>query len=299
MNIIKRFFVQQMFKRSRLKSRKKQPWKGRQFFIPVKDKKPIEVFLYEPKNKKSEFIPVMFNIHGGAWVGCDATYIDDQSQEMANLLSCYVVNINYTKLDIKPFPYPQLEVVDTVMYFAENATEFGIDIKRFNLIGYSAGGHICSGAAVILKNLNFKLCSNIPIYPFLDFHYLNQIFKLDEKTNQLMDELFFKDGVDKFSAILSPGSASVDELKGLSATEIILCGPDELYQQGIDYFELLRKANVDVTLKVFDKAIHGFMELDFSKELKNDEIIQKDQYELCFAYLKKRMYTHWGYSDES
>ena len=52
-----------------------------------------------------------------------------------------------TKLDEQPFPYVQNEVADIVQYFSDRAEEFGLDTRKFNVIGYSAGAHICAGAA--------------------------------------------------------------------------------------------------------------------------------------------------------
>ena len=141
-----------MLENGRKKIRKKGPWVGKQFWVQREGKKPVETFLYEPKVKKYSPMPVMFNIHGGAWVGSDATAIDVQSQKMADTLSAFVVNINYKKVDEEAFPYCQQEVVDVVHYFYDHAAEYQLDTTKFNLIGYSAGGHICAGAAIMLKN---------------------------------------------------------------------------------------------------------------------------------------------------
>lgn len=73
-------------------------------------------------------MPVVFNVHGGGFVGGDATLLDTQSQEMAERLSAFIVNINYTKLDAKPFPYAQEEIRDITLYFAEHAKEYNLDV---------------------------------------------------------------------------------------------------------------------------------------------------------------------------
>ena len=294
MNRVKLFFLHKMLERGRKKTRKKQPWIGRQFFVPRQDKKQVETILYEPKDKKYCPMPVMFNIHGGAWVAGDASGLDVQSQKMADDLGAFVVNINYTKADVQPIPYAQEEVVDTVLYFAEHAPEYGIDVKRFNLIGYSAGGHICVGAAILLKNRGFALCSNVPIYPFLDFHIFEKgDLKTDAKGVNKMFGVFFRDSGIQYSTCMSPGAAPAEALKDLSHTELILCGPDALYQQGLDYFEHLQEAGVSAELKVFEKSSHGFMESDYEKELNPEEQVQKEQYEACFWYLQERMRKLW------
>lgn len=299
LNRIKLFFVHKMLERGRKKSRKKEPWLGKQFFVPRAEGKPVEVIMYKPEVKKYTPMPVMFNIHGGAWVGGDASALDEQSQKMADLLCAFVVNINYTKVDAEPFPYAQKEVADVVRFFWGNTAEYGIDRDRFNLIGYSAGGHICAGAAIMLKDEGIPLCSNIPVYPFLDFHVFNEgLFPgMDAKSTKLMEEVFFRDGVDRYSTVMSPAAASVEALKGLSATELILCGPDALYQQGFDYRDRLLEAGVPVELKVFEESTHGFMEGDYDKELNEMEQKQKEMCEACFQYLIMRMWILWGYAE--
>lgn len=297
MNKIKLMMVHTVLKNGRKKSRKKSPWKGTQFLVPVADNRNTEVFLYEPKEKKWNPMPVMFNLHGGAWVGGDATAIDDESQQMADTLHAYVVNINYTKVDEKPFPYCQQEVRDVVLYFAEHADAYGIDTTRFNLIGYSAGGHICAGSAILLKEAGFQLCSNIPTYPFLDFHSFETggFLHLDAKTVRLMQDVFFRGGVDPYSAVMSPASATIDDLKGLSPTELILCAPDDIYQQGFDYRDRLLEAGAECELKVVDKSLHGFMEGEYDHVISESDIEQGKLKDETMLYLRNRMWTRWGY----
>ena len=296
MNKIKLFFIHKMLENGRKKIRKKGPWVGKQFWVQREGKKPVETFLYEPKEKKYNPMPVMFNIHGGAWVGSDATAIDVQSQKMADTLSAFVVNINYKKVDEEAFPYCQQEVVDVVHYFYDHAAEYQLDTTKFNLIGYSAGGHICAGAAIMLKNKGFSLCSNIPTYPFLDFSGFQkgESLGLDEKTLKLMNEVCFRGDVDPLSAVMSPAIAKPEELKGLSDTFIILCGPDALYQHGLDYQKCLQQAGVNVEVKVFEPSKHGFMEGDYSEIKTENDAIQKEQMELCFLYLKDIMHRMWN-----
>lgn len=288
MGAIGRYVLHKVLAHQRKKARKSPPWYGKQCLIGEKGRQ-VEVFLYFPHEKKEPKLPVMFNLHGGAWVGGDATCIDWQSERLCELLSCCVVNINYTKLDVQPFPYVQNEVADVVRYYAEHAEELGLDVDRFNLIGYSAGGHICAGAAQILRDRGFPLKSNVLVYPFLDFSVLDA----GKKGNALMQEIFFRK-MNKDCPMLSPAHADAAALRGLSATEIILVGKDDLYQQGIMYDEKLKEAGVPVCLKVFERAVHGFFEIDYSAPANETERIQKEEEDACLAYLKERMQALWS-----
>ena len=298
---IKLFFLHLMLEIGRKKVRKRPPWQGKRFFVPRDNQKQVEVFLHMPAKKNDGALPVMFNIHGGAWVGGDATVLDEQSQKMADLLHCFVVNINYTKVDAKPFPNPQHEVAETVLYFADHAEEYGLDKERFNLIGYSAGGHICAGAAMLLRDRGFRLCSHVMVYPFLDFHLFDKsggMPGMDDKTINLMNTVFFRGNINRYSALLSPGCAERSELTGLPPAELILCGPDALYQQGLDYEAHLREAGVPAKLKVFELSTHGFAETDYNRELTDEEQIQKAECDKFFLYLKERMWSLWRWEEK-
>jgi len=282
------------------KIRKKQPWIGRQHMVKRPGLADVEVFLYEPEEQRSESLPVMFNVHGGAWVGGDATLLDTQSQQLADMLHAFVVNINYKKLDQHPFPYPQAEVKDVVLYFSEHAAEYGLDQKRFNLIGYSAGGHICAGAAMLLRDAHFPLCCQILCYPFLDFHIFDggSALGMDAKTIRLMEEIFYRGGVHKDDSLMSPGAAPQAVLTGLAPAELLLCGPDALYQQGIDYQKHLQDAGVEAQLKVFEESTHGFLESNYPEGRDALDEKQKAMREECFAYLAGRMPQIWRHHDE-
>lgn len=284
-----------MLRRARKKTIKKPPLLGKRFEIPRNGEPIIETYLYEPKNRTQSSIPALFNVHGGAWVGCDATMLDTQSQQLADTLGAYVVNINYKKLDVKPFPYPQTEARDAVLYFAEHAGEYGIDAEKFAIIGYSAGGHICAGAAMLLRDAGFKLSRQILCYPFLDFHVFDggNAMGLDGSSMRLMNELFYRGGMNKDMPLMSPAAAPKEALSGLAPAEIILCGPDDLYRQGIDYCEHLKEAGVDAELKVFETSTHGFLEANYPESSGEPDEAQKASREVCIEYLSKRMKEVW------
>lgn len=290
MQKLKIYFMKKMLAGRRKKERKKYPVIGERLTIARKAGD-IEVIIHMPRKRRTP-LPVMFNVHGGAWVLGDAACIEGQSKRMANALSCIVVNINYTKLDVKPFPYPQQEIVDCVKYFAKRTSEYGIDVEKFSLIGYSAGGHLCAGAAQMLRDIHFPLCANVLVYPFLDFSVLGA----DAEANKLMGELFFSGGVGADSPLLSPAKAKASALVGLSPTEIILCGRDALYEQGISYEKSLHEAGCEATLKVFEGAMHGFMEGAIGEGDKARE--QALICDTCFTYLQDRMVWHWRSIDD-
>ena len=235
--------------------------KGEKFMVPRTNAAPVMVYLHRPASG-GENLPVVFNVHGGAWVGGDALLLDTQSQEMADRLGCMVVNINYVKADIKPFPYAQYEVRDTVLYFVRYAQEYGIDTSKLALMGYSAGGHLCACTAQMLAEEGISLSCQVLCYPFLDFTFAG------EAHNEMADgmtgvgEIFFPT-LSKMDPLVSPGLLPDEKLKGLSPALIITCGQDGLKPQADAYKVRLENAGVKVQLFDFPESLHGFLECNY------------------------------------
>lgn len=301
---LKHWLLHLTMQHARNKVKKKDSLLGQGFTVPRAGQKSVDTILYRPKKAVAQPLPVMFNVHGGAWVGGDATVLDTQSQYLADLLGCFVVNINYTKLDAMPFPYPQQEIRDAVLYFSDHAQEYGIDNARFSLIGYSAGGHLCAGTAMLLRDAGFKLNSQFLCYPFLNFMAMDAVNqgmekKEADKVGNLMDEIFFSK-MDKAMPLLSPANAPVGELVDLAPAEIITCGEDALYVHSTQYQEHLTEARVPAACKDYVGSVHGFLEVNFPETEKDgaksseQEALMKEAVE----YIRQRAFHHWNIREE-
>ena len=242
--------------------RKKDVWKtpvGERFLVPRDGKKGVDVLLYSPQRAAKPW-PVLFNIHGGGWVGCDASQMDSYCLDMAEKCGAFIVNINYTKLDVRPFPYPQEEIRDTVLYFRKHAEDYGVDPTEFVLIGYSAGGHLAAASALMLHDLGVELSAEVLCYPFLDFTKLFDLLKPEDAA--LLEPLFFPDGIEKTDPAISPVFAKERQLKGLAPTVFVCCGPDPLTEHAKAYREKLEGSGVPVSFRLYKEAMHGFIEVN-------------------------------------
>ena len=113
-----------------------------------------------------EKLPVVFNIHGGGFVGGDADMLDTQSDRIANEWGVIVVTVNYTTADVKPVLYGSEEIKDAVLYFAENAESYHADTDRFTVMGYSAGAYYAAETVRMLKKGGFAVDSLVMCYPW-------------------------------------------------------------------------------------------------------------------------------------
>ena len=225
---------------------------GERFTVPRDGKKGVDVLLYRPEDSNGS-LPVMFNMHGGAWIGGDAVLLETFCRRLANEIPCFVVNVNYTKADVECYPYAIDEVVDSVKYFMEHACEYGLDTGRFAVGGHSAGAQIAAGAALKLKDEGIKLACQMLVYPTTDLFSRSEL-------SPLLDMYFGNGGAREPYA--SPLFASDTALDGVCPAIFIECGLDSLRDQGIAYAKRLMNIGVSVKVKEYRRALHGFLEVN-------------------------------------
>jgi len=267
-----KFFIAKNALKSQRKKFKKLPVSGERFIVPRAGLDGVDVIIYRPKGKVEGALPVFFNLHGGAWVAGDAALLDSLCRLLADEIPAMVVNVNYKKVDVHPFPYQLDELCDAVTYFAEHAAELGVDKSRFVIGGESAGGHISAGVSIRLKEAGFPLAAQFLVYPFLDFTMSTiQESQKDSKELGWLDMLkdFFFAGVDGTNRYLSPLIAKDEELKGIAPAFLIVCGKDILRSQGIAYAKRLNELGIGAKLKEYPNAEHGFLEVNRPEYVKD------------------------------
>ena len=119
---------------------------GRRIRMEREGLRPVDAILHRPDF--GEKLPVIFNMHGGAWIGGDAVLMETFCEKLAREIPAVVVNVNYQKADVESFPYAMDEVVFAAKYMAAHADEYGIDAGRVALLGDSSGGHTVAMGAL-------------------------------------------------------------------------------------------------------------------------------------------------------
>ncbi len=238
----------------------------------------VECILHSPE-KKRENMPAVFIMHGGSWIGGDAVLIDSLAKTLSDSASVFAVNVNYTKLDEKPYPNPLDEILSVVSHFQKHHALYGIDPEKCVLMGCSAGAHLAGCASVLAKDRGISIARQILVYPYLDWTgetdtYLQDIGIIDIPFEEIR-ELYFGN-LDLRERIISPISAKDDELIGIAPCDIIACGKDVLRPHAFKYFEKLQKIGHQATIREYENAIHGFLEVNrpdstIHNEARNDE----------------------------
>lgn len=95
---------------------------GSHFYVPRDGKENLDVNLYLREDGQAH--PVVFNIHGGAFIAGDADTLDTQSDRISEGWGVHVVCINYSlALNGVSIEDGTEEIVDTILYFREHAAE--------------------------------------------------------------------------------------------------------------------------------------------------------------------------------
>lgn len=199
---------------------------GRRMLVPRENADGVKVNLYTPSNRLEGPLPVVFVAHGGQFMDGDADALDSFCDRVKDVFDSIIVNINYTTMDVKQFPYPQEEIRDTVLYFAVHASQFNMDPKKFSFLGFSAGAYLEVGAAAFLKEKGFDLAGMVSVHPFVD------------------------------DAMVKLADAGVH----VSPFTLISGGNDAMKDRYPVYAEHLKNAGVDLTERQYPDAMQGFIE---------------------------------------
>ncbi len=102
--------------------------------------------IYLPPAAKSN-VPVVVFIHGGGWLVndkyADMGYMKNTVAEITNS-GFALASIDYRFATQAAFPAQIQDCNKAVSFLYDNAEKFGLDKKRFALMGFSAGGHLAS-----------------------------------------------------------------------------------------------------------------------------------------------------------
>lgn len=209
---------------------------GERIEVQRNGKDSVKANLYMPDNAGDELLPVVFNIHGGGFVGGDADVLDTQSERIANEWNVAVVTINYTKADVKPVSYGSEEIRDTVLYFADNAEKYGVNPTKFTLMGYSAGAYYAADSTRLLQKSDFDMASLVLCYPW---------------TTGL--------DADKLEEDFPP-------------TLFILSGQDPISQKAKSFVTDMESVGLELEVIEYENAVHSFIESNNPEGLVDDSV---------------------------
>lgn len=118
--------------------------------------------LYRPAGKeKTEKLPVIVSVHGGAWVYGDKDVYQWYCMRLAQR-GFAVVNFSYRLAPEAAYPAPIEDTHNVMKWISKNAEEYGLDTNNVFAVGDSAGAHLLAIYASAITNPDYE-----KKYPFI------------------------------------------------------------------------------------------------------------------------------------
>lgn len=236
----------------------------------------ISIRLVKPEKFKNEVLPLVIYCHGGGWVMGDADVYDITIKTIANHSKAAVAFVNYPRSPEFKYPIALNHVYETVKFFSENGTDYGINPQKIAIVGDSAGGNLATATAIKLNYENEqKLCFQALLYPVCDTEMNTKSYDefkdgpwLSKKAMEYFFNAYLDNKDQKKEISVSPLKAEIDDLVGLPPTLIITAENDVLRDEGEEYARKLIEANVDTACVRINNTIHDFMMINPLKDSK-------------------------------
>lgn len=214
----------------------------------------------EPKEKR----PVIINFHGGGFIKGRSIKEDVFCSEIAQILGCEVIDVDYKLAPEHRFPTAVNEVEDIVEWVFQNAESMGLDKSKIMLCGQSAGGNLAISAALNrIRNKDIMPVAMCIGWAPLDLKTDpgDKICPEDDlpvERARLYNE-FYCSLEDTSNPLVSPVLADSKELAQLPKTLFIVPKQDRLAQENIEFARKLQCLHVENELHIFHESKHGFM----------------------------------------
>ena len=226
----------------------KEPQNAEKLTIVVGNRK-INMYVFRPSNyKEGEKSPLVYFIHGGGYHFGNVSMDEPKIQGIADGSGATVIAPDYT-LSLDPsYKYPmELEQVYAgLLYAYEHADELKVDPDNIVIEGESAGGGLTARLALYNKDKGkVPLKGQVLIYPMLDY-----------RTVLTDEEMIY----------FSPAVATVEQLKGLPETFMIVGSLDLFCDEDMTYAQKLMEAGIFTELYVEPGVPHAYEYLEWTPQ---------------------------------
>jgi acetyl esterase len=222
----------------------------------------IPVRVYSPAGAHGP-APAIAYFHGGGWAIGSIESVDTVCRALANAAGALVASVGYRLAPENPFPAAVDDAVAATRWLHGAASDLGADPERLVVAGDSAGANLSTVAARRLRDLGSSpVRFQVLIYPVTDsglntpsYREFAEGYGLTALGMQRFWGLYLN-GADGSDPDASPLRAS--DLSGLPPAFVLTAEADVLRDEGEAYAARLREAGVEVELRRYEGATHGF-----------------------------------------
>jgi acetyl esterase len=111
----------------------------------------VPVRIFRPEDGGSE-LPGVLDIHGGGFAIGRAILDDPVNAAIVREVGAVVVSVDYRLAPETPYPGPAEDCYAALRWFADSATDLGVDPARIAVLGDSAGGGLAATTALLARD---------------------------------------------------------------------------------------------------------------------------------------------------
>ena len=162
----------------------------------------------------------------------------------------------------------------TAQWITRAGASKGLDASRMAVAGESVGGDMSAALALMAKERgDVTFVQQSMYYPVTDaamdtasYEQFATGYYLSRTEMEWFWDAYTTDPDERAEITASPNRATLDELRGLPPTLVLVDEVDPLRDEGEAYAAKLRLAGVDVTTVRYDGVVHDFMLLDAMRD---------------------------------
>ena len=218
----------------------------------------------------AETCPAILYFHGGGWVLGDRMTHDRLVREIAVGVGAAVVFVEYARAPEARYPIAVEQAYAATRYVADNGPLLRIDPLRLAVAGDSAGGNLAAAVALMCKERRGpKLEFQALLYPVVAAGFDTPSYAsfadgpwLTKAAMEWFWDAYLPERASRSQITATPLTATLDQLRGLPETLVIVAENDVLRDEGEAYARLLAEAGVRVTSTRYNGTIHDFLLLN-------------------------------------
>jgi acetyl esterase len=234
--------------------------------FPVGPTGSVQIRIVRPEGVAGP-LPVVMYFHGGGWMLGDRQTHDRLVRDLAHGAQAAVVFVDYDRAPEAKYPIANEQALAATKHVAEHGSKLGLDPMRMAVAGDSAGGNMAAVVALMAKQRGGpKLVFQLLYYPVTDASMTHESyttfadgFWLTTKAMHWFWDAYLPDKAMRKEITVSPLNATLDELRGLPPTLIIVSENDVLRDEGEAYAQKLMHAGVRVACTRYNATIHDFV----------------------------------------
>ena len=236
----------------------------RRFSVPV-DGGNIDVLLYTPSCLKSDSkAPLLVYYHGGGFIYRTAPHHYRLMKQYAKRTPCKVLLVDYRTAPAHKFPTPVNDCFAAYCWAYRNYLALGIDRKRMAIAGDSAGGALCAGTALMIRDSHFPAPAGMMlIYPVTDCRMTTPSMSQytdtpvwNARLSRKMWRLYMPAADSEKQCYGAPMLAS--DLSGLPDSYTETAQYDSLHDEGVNFSNALKQAGCRAVLHETTGTMHAF-----------------------------------------